>query len=80
MLASSLNGACVGWKHCGIHEARVILRNDVKKGIVLIIKIIPKWIQVSQSKIAIGNAPTPVEMEKSVDVVSIADERVGTTT
>ena len=75
----TFDGACVGWRHGGIHETRIVLRDDVENGIVVIVEIESDGVQVPYGKIAIGDAPSPVEMEKSVAVVSVADERVATT-
>ena len=76
----SFEGACARWKDRDIHDAGFILRNDIEKSSVAETEIISEGIQVSQSKVAICGAPSPIEMEKAVAVVSVSDKRVTSTT
>ena len=76
----SFDGACVRWKNRDIHDTGLILRDDIKKSKVVVTEIISEGIQVPQSKEAICGAPSPIEMEKAVAVVSVSDKRVTSTT
>ena len=76
IFANALDGSRIGREGRGCHDARLVLGGNVENGKIGGVEIVPDRIQVSQGEVAVGYTPAPVEMEKVVGVVSVADESV----